>query len=372
MPENPSRRQSWIDVIIALGFGAVGILVTALFTEPWATNDRNVDLWGLALAGIAFAALVVRRRWPLVTLGVTTASVTAYLILTYPYGPILVAFFIAVYTVASLLPLRVAALSVAVALPILLIHVLVHPNALGGLLGLIPGSAWAVVPFAIGTTVRTSRQATEATRAEAVRQRLYEERMRLAQEVHDIVGHGLAAIQMQADVALHVESQHPLQTKMALESISRASSEAFQELRSTLDLISESPAARRTPAATLENIDELCRRISSAGVTVEFDLTGRVESVPPKVGLAVYRIVQEAMTNVIRHGAVPTARVRIAIGDESVEVLVSNPGPAVVDWSGHGIPGMQRRVAALGGTFDARATSDEFVVEASLPTTLPR
>jgi signal transduction histidine kinase len=366
------RHQRRIDLILAVALGAAGILLTAPFADQWAADDRTVDAWALALVGVAFGALAFRRRWPLVTLGVTTASVSAYLIATYPYGPILIAFFIAVYTVAALLPLRIAALSVALALPVLLIHVFVHPSSLGGLLGLIPGSAWAVVPFAIGTTVRTSRQAKEAARAEAIRDQLYEERIRLAQEVHDIVGHGLAAIQMQADVALHVEEQQPPKTKSALESISRASSEAFEELRSTLDLISESPAATLAPAASLENIEELCHRIGRTGVTVDFDLVGDTESVPSTVGVAVYRIVQEALTNVMRHGAVPAARARVVIGDGEVDIQVSNPGPAEVTSSGHGIAGMERRVAALGGTFDTRATADGFVVEASIPMGGPR
>lgn len=362
------RRQSRVDLLLATAVGAPAVAVTAAFVDKWAGNDRTVDAWALVLVAVAFGVLAVRRRRPLVTLGITTAAVSVYLIAAYPYGPVLIAFFIVVYTVASILPLRTASISVAVALFVLLTHLFVHPNALGGLLGLVPGSAWAVVPFAIGVSVRASRQTRDAAREQAVRQQLYEERIRLAQEVHDIVGHGLAAIQMQADVALHVDEQQSPNTRTALESISRASSEAFEELRSALDLIGQPDGATRSPTAGIGNIEELCDRIRAAGVSVDLVEKGDMARVPSPVGLAAYRLVQESLTNVIRHGAVPEAAVHVEAGHGSIDLWVTNPGPVSGETpSGHGIAGMRRRVGALAGTFDARATPDGFVVEASIP-----
>jgi signal transduction histidine kinase len=364
----PTRRELLIDAAIASIFGLGAILIT-FAAGDWSPADRSIDGLALILVGIAFGALAIRRRWPLPTLTITAAATSAYLILTYPYGPILFAFFIAVYTVASRLSLKTSAIAVSLALTVMLGHVFVHPSALGGLAGLIPGAAWAVVPFAIGTTVRFSREATEASRAEAMRDQLYEERIRIAQEVHDIVGHGLAAIQMQADVALHVDERQAPRTRAALESISRASAEAFEELRTTLDVVSGARGIKREPAMPgLGDIDELCERMRGAGVAIDVTVTGETADVPPALNLAAYRIIQESLTNVIRHGAQPAAQIEITVNGDAVDVRVANLGPTEEMWSeGRGIRGMRRRVETLGGTLSAGPTREGFEVAAWLP-----
>lgn len=372
LPQQLRRHQSRFDLALALLLGAAAVLITSFFGETGSGEDHNVDVWGLGLVALAFAPLAVRRRRPLVALAITAAASTAYLLAGYPYGPILIAYFIAVYTVATLLPLKTAAISVTASLVVLLTHIFVHPNALEGWLGLIAGSAWGVVPFAIGTSVRSARQTREAARAEAIRLQLYEERIRLAQEVHDVVGHGLAAIQMQADVALHVDEEQPSRTRSALEAISRASSEAFEELRSTLDVIGEQ-RDRRTPAPSLGDIEELCDRIRSAGVSVDLSIEGDQSEVSAAVGLAVYRIVQESLTNVIRHGTVPSAAVHVKLHEEIIDLRVSNPGPVTPDRGpGYGLAGMSRRVRALDGTFDAGPSDQGFEVHARIPASAGR
>ena len=365
-----TRHRFLPDFAIAVALGTVALLITAAFGDAWALDDESIDAWALTLVAFAYLPLAVRRRQPLLTLAVTTLATSIYLIESYPYGPILAAFFIAVYTVASRLPLAKSATAVAVALAVLLTHVFIHPSALGGWIGVIPGSAWAIVPFAIGTTVRGTRESREAARVESVRHQVYEERMRLAQEVHDIVGHGLAAIQMQADVALHVDEQQSPRTRAALESISRASSEAFEELRNTLDVIRGSREAPRAPIAPgLDDIEALCDRIRSTGVHIDLNIAEVRPEVPPTVGTAAYRVVQESLTNVIRHGAVPFATVDIDFSDGIVELNIVNPGlVSGVSPGGHGIEGMRRRVAAAGGTLHAGASTNGFEVAASIPT----
>jgi signal transduction histidine kinase len=357
------------DFAIALTLGTIALLITA-FGDAWSPDDESIDAWALTLVALAFMALAVRRRRPLTTLAVTTLATSIYLIQSYPYGPILAAFFIAVYTVASRLPLTKSATAVAVAVAVLLTHVFIHPSALGGWIGIIPGSAWAIVPFAIGTTVRVTREARDAARAESVRHQVYEERIRLAQEVHDIVGHGLAAIQMQADIALHVDEQQTPRTRAALESISRASSESFDELRNTLDVISGTRETPRAPIVPgLDDIEALCDRIGSTGVHVELTMAAARPEVATSVGTAAYRVVQESLTNVMRHGAVPVVTVDIDFTDGIMELKVVNPGPVSADRSdGHGIDGMRRRVETAGGTLHAGASADGFEVKASIPT----
>jgi len=365
----PTSRELLVDGATAVVLGAAALMITWGAVDAWAPDDRPVDAFALSLVGIAFGALAVRRRWPLFTLAVTTIATSTYLIMTFPYGPILAAFFVAVYTVASRYSLRASGISVAIALLVLLSHVFVHPSALGDLLGLIPGSAWAVVPFAIGATVRLSREATEAARAEAMRQQLYEERIRLAQEVHDIVGHGLAAIQMQADVALHVDEQQAPRTRAALESISQASAEAFEELRTTLDVVSAAQRTIREPVSPgLGDIDELCARMRGAGLGIVLEMPTKTKEVPPAADLAAYRVIQESLTNVIRHGARPSARIAVTLDDGDLEIRIVNPGPtANMKAEGRGIQGMRRRVEALGGTLSAGATQEGFEISARLP-----
>jgi len=361
------RRQTLLDLLLVAFLGSPALLITARFGDTWFLDDRQIGAYGLTLMVVAFASLTVRRLWPIATLAIATAATTAYLLEGFPYGPILATFFIAVYTVAARLPFRRGVVSVLVALAVLLTHVFVHPSALGGLLGIIPASAWAAVPFAIGTTVRFSRGAVEADRAEAMRRQLYEERIRVAQEVHDIVGHGLAAIQMQADVALHVEGEQTPQTRKALESISRASSEAFEELRSALDVVSPNRPGRGPVSPGLADLEGLCGRMRGAGLSIDLTLTGDPRRIPPAVELATYRIAQESLTNVIRHGAVAAATLRVNVLEDAISIKVTNPGPAGGGTEGRGLSGMRRRIEALHGTLAAGPSPEGFTVEARLP-----
>ncbi len=369
----PLSRRTLGDVALAAVVLVVAVVGT-LGAEHASGADTAMDARGYALLVPAAAVLVIRRWSPLLTLGVTTALTTAYLLLEYPYGPILLAFAVAVYTVARHLPLVPAATASLVALLVLLTHLLTNDAALPGALGLVPGSAWAVVPFAIGVTTRVTRESAARARAEAVRQRVDDERLRVAQEVHDVVGHGLAAIKMQADVALHVLSQRPEQAGTALQAISKTSTEALTELRATLGLVRQGATeATRSPTPGLRQLDELRQRMGSAGVRVDLEETGSGEDLSPAVDLASYRVVQESLTNVLRHSGSSLATVRIAHQADAVLITVSNrleataPSPSPSP-DGMGISGMRQRVTALGGELTAGPTTDgRFEVRARLP-----
>jgi signal transduction histidine kinase len=353
-----------VAVIIAIGLPATVALNKA------STVDHEVDVIALLLVVGAALPLVVRRRWPLITLAVTTACVSAYLITGYPYGPILLSFLVAVYTVASRLPLRQAAPATFAALLVLLVHVLTHKAAIGGLTGLIPGSAWAVIPFAIGVTVRQTRESAARARAEALREQVYDERLRIAQEVHDVVGHGLAAIKMQADIALHLLARKPDQAEVALTAISRTSTEALAELRATLAVVRrEDQEEIRTENAGLDRLADLRRRMSEAGIEVSLHTNGSPNGLPAAVGLAGYRVVQESLTNVLRHSQAKVASVDVGYQTDAVLITVSNPAAGVsIREGGSGIAGMRNRVTSLGGDFSAGPTADgRFEVSARIP-----
>ena len=364
------------DAPLALALVAVGVLGSPQAAR-WQPTAGRLDALGYALVVVAAGALVGRRLWTLPVLLVTSTATSVYLVLRYPYGPIFVALVVAVYTAAVRLPVRALAVGCAVATGGLLAHVLVvaaGPQGTGALVGLVPGSAWIAVPFAVGRLVRAGREAAARGRAEEVRRYAYEDRLRIAQEVHDVVGHGLAAITMQAEIALHVLPRRPDHAGTALAAISRTSREALDELRATLATMrSDTP---HTPGPGLARLPDLVARLTGTGVPVDLTVRGVPCGLPAPVDLAAYRIVQEALTNVLRHAGPATATVCVAYraGRLDVEVTDDGRGPPHPDpGTGHGIAGMRERVAALGGEFAAGPGPDGrgYRVRASLPVEEP-
>jgi signal transduction histidine kinase len=278
---------------------------------------------------------------------------------------------LAVYLAARHAPLDRAVPYSLAALVLMLVHLLVHGHQLG-LFWVIDVSAWVIVPFSIGFALRLRRETAVRARTEAIRQSVDGERLRVSQEVHDIVGHGLAAIKMQADVALHVLPRKPDQAKVALEAISRTSSQALDELRATLAVVRRTGTdAERSPVPSLSRLDELRRRMAEAGVYVSLETFGEpLAALPVAVDLTGYRIIQESLTNVLRHSGAGQATVSIRYEADGVHITVSSPvtrHPSGED--GFGIPGMRERVLALGGEFAAGPSlHDTFEVRARLPT----
>lgn len=349
-------RSAWL----AIALGVVMIGGTAAGAGVPARTEFNAG--GGFLMGAVALTLVVRRRWPLVTLAVVTVLTTAYLFAGYPLGLIFLGFAAAVYTVARHLPLARSVPASLAALGLLFTHLLVDRE---GVAGFLYGSAWMLIPFAFGVTIRARHEVAARDRAEAIRAHVDDERLRLAQEVHDIVGHGLAAIKMQADVALHVLAKRPEQARPALAAISRTSSEALAELRTTLAEVRDDG---RSAGLGLGRLDDLRRRMGEAGLDVAVETTGTPRGVPAIVDLTGYRIVQESLTNVLRHGGTDRAEVTVRYADTAVEITVSNPvGGEVRPAEGSGIAGMRRRVDALGGSFSAGAARGRFEVRAVLP-----
>jgi signal transduction histidine kinase len=362
------------DVGLAVVLAVVGVANAAMADAWWATAaNRPTDGAGYALVAGTGLVLAVRRAWPLVTLAVATVLTSAYLIVAYPYSLVLLSFAVAVYTVARCRPLREALIASGCALLPLLVHLLTNSAALSGAVGLAPAVAWVAVPFAVGATRRMAAEAAARARAEVLRQRVDDERLRVAQEVHDIVGHGLAAIKMQADIALHVLRKRPEQAQTALDVISRTSGEALDELRTTLAVVRRTDVDdTRDPAPSLARVEQVRQRMAHAGLDVRVETTGTPRPLPVPVELAGYRIVQESLTNVLRHSDARTADVTLSYADDAVGITVTNTPPGGASGAardGSGIAGMRRRVALLGGEFTAGSTEDgRFEVHAVLPT----
>jgi signal transduction histidine kinase len=365
------------DIGLAAVLTMGGVVGSAFAGNP-ARAAVPIDALGFALVVPTAVVLSVRRRWPLPVLAVVTVCTSVYLMLGYAYGPILVCFMISVYSAARHTPpARSAPYSLTALMPLLVIHLFARDAGLG-VYGLIPVSAWVVVPFALGFTLRTRRETAVRARAEAIRQRVAEERFRVAQEVHDIVGHGLAAIKMQADIALHLLAKKPDQAELALSAISRTSSDALEELRATLAMVRRTETGtERSPVPSLVRLEGLRQRMAEAGVHVGLDTSGEPPAgLPVAVDVTGYRVVQESLTNVLRHSGAAKASVRIWYEPEGVLIVVANPvanpvaetSAASTGEGGFGISGMRERVLALGGEFTAGpATHGGFEVHARLP-----
>lgn len=364
------RHRAVVDAIVAVALTAVSVVSAAVLsseTDP----PRAADALGYALIVIACLPLVVRRRLPVPVLAVSSIAVAVYLVLGYPYTVVMLAVSIAVYSVCRRQPLLPALVLSGVTLLVLLVHIFVNPASLPGFFGVIPAAAWIAIPATIGISRRLILEARARERAEAESRLREQERLRVAGEVHDVVGHGLAAIQMQADIALHLAHIRPEQGLKALEAISTASSSALVELREALRELApggEGEGAPRVPAAGLSRLDELCDRIRAAGVDVEVSIVGTPRSVAAAVDLAAYRIIQEALTNIVRHAMSPRAVVELEYSPADLSVSVTSPHDGSAIAEGFGIRGIRRRVSSLGGTVAIRV-GESLRVHVILPDT---
>jgi signal transduction histidine kinase len=310
-----------------------------------------------------------------------------------PYGPVLFSLAVALYTVAAHRPLRFSAPAAGTAFVVLLGCDFIGAGAGLDVVG--PIGAWIAAPLAIGVVVRVSREQVLTSRRDEARRQADAERLRVAQEVHDVVGHGLSAINMQAEIALHLMARQPGRAEEALIAISRTSRESLEELRATLGAVRRGDDLDdRTPVPGLARLDALVDRTRAVGVPVTLDVNGPLDGLSVTVDLTAYRIVQESLTNVLRHAGPATAAVDISVVDDTltVEVTDTGGGNARVDGDGaarsraggngaggiraggiregggHGLAGMRERVTALGGSLAAGPRPEGgFAVSATLP-----
>jgi signal transduction histidine kinase len=210
-------------------------------------------------------------------------------------------------------------------------------------------------------------------RDEEARRRASEERLRIAHELHDVLGHNISLISVQAGVALHLMDQQPEQARIALSVIKDASKDALRELRSVLDVlrqVNEEPP--RSPAPSLASLGELVARASEAGLLVRTEVSGDLRRLPASVDLAAFRIIQEALTNVMRHSGQTTSSVQVTCDEQEITLRIDNEAgkEAIREGAGagQGILGMQERATALGGVVEAGPRPDGgFRVMARLP-----
>ncbi|MFF4699176.1 sensor histidine kinase [Streptomyces chattanoogensis] len=374
-------RLPWVSTAAVTVFVTVGSGFAA-HNQP---DRMPLDAFARALLVLGGVLLLFRHRYPRTAAIGTSASAAVYFAAGYAYGPVFLTIALGAFAA------------------ILAGHRVVAWCALGGLWvshllvghwlyrrlppphdGPAPWSdelfvaALMVAVVAVSELVRVRREQLARVRAEraaAERRRADEERLRIARELHDVLAHSISVINVQAGVGLALLDSDPEQARTALTTIKAASKEALGEVRQVLDTLRTRGDAPRSPAPGLDRLPELTEQAKDAGLSVAVTTEGTRVALPPGADLAAFRIVQEALTNIVRHSGSRSARVLLRHTPGALEIQVDDDGPAASatgdpDGGGNGLVGMRERAAALGGTVEAGPRPDGgFRVRARIPLT---
>ncbi|MGW7236591.1 sensor histidine kinase [Streptomyces sp. NPDC054804] len=360
---------------------AVLVLVGSNFAAHEQPHREPLDAYGRLLLLATCALLLWRHRRPVPVVFGTAALVLVYVAAGYPYGPVFAAVAVACFSavVAGRRRAAWAAVGMLWGGHLLISLWLYRRLPPPGDTGAHPGqeliiATWVLIVVSVAELVRLRREQwarERADRAQAARRRADAERLRIARELHDVLAHSISVINVQAGMGLALLDSDPEQARTALTTIKAASKEALGEVRQVLDTLRAPGDAPRAPAPGLGRLPELVEQAASAGLTVTVE--GEPPRLPPGADLAAFRIVQEALTNVVRHSGSRHARVRLEPGGGELRLRIDDDGPATgadAGGSGNGLAGMRERAAALGGTIEAGPRADGgFRVLAVLPLT---
>ena len=370
------RGPGWTPLGLALVVGFIQVIGTH-FAAQDQSNRATLDVLAYALLVGGPVALIWRKRYPGAVAVVVTGITLAYLLLDYPFGPVFLSLIIGYF---SAITEGQRAWAWASALFLYIAHFALRAAFDIGdgvtWVEIFGVAAWLLIVLVASEGIRLRRDhAVDVARnqQEETRRRASEERLRIAQELHDVLAHNVSLISVQANVALHLMDEQPDQARVALTAIKQASKGALGELRSVLSVLRQlDEGAPRAPTPGLDRLDELVSNASISGISVRTEVTGEPRTLPAGVELAAFRIIQEALTNVTRHAGAETAIVRLQYGDHALGVEVEDSGNGIPvafpNGSRHGIQGMRERATALGGTLQAGPKPHGgFRVAATLP-----
>ena len=390
------RWQQWwatetralvVDAILAWSLGAL-----ALF-ELIRSNPAAVPIGAVALLLVQSTALMFRRRWPMAVYAVVGVGTIVYSWLGFTSNVAGLGVLIAIYTVAAHLPLADALLAGG-------IYVI---GMFLSLLGTSQTSASApdrfiaeflinllalALAWTVGVTVRTRRAYVASLEARAAllererednaRLAVALERGRIARELHDVVAHSVSVVVVQAAAAERLIDADPAGAREAMRIVASVGREALGEMRRVLDVLRDSGAGGGlAPQPGIDELDALARRMADAGLPVELSVQGEERPLPASAALSAYRIVQESLTNTLRHAGPARARVMLRYLPDALEIRVSDNGAgarasAVSEGGGHGLIGMRERVALFGGELEAGPRPEGgYAVLARIPTVEP-
>jgi signal transduction histidine kinase len=347
--ESPAR-----DVALAVLLTAVMLVGSYDEAHPSQPGDQVLNghpvpytpAAAFLLVAVAGLVLAGRRRYPLTVLAVSTAAVAVYGLLGYVNGAALLLPTAALYAVAQTGSIRRAVGAAVITLAVLMAATAANNpfGTFGGGFELIPGLIAAALLGGLAVNNRRAYIASLQARAEDdARRRVDEERLRIARELHDVVAHTMATINVQASVATHVLADRPEAAAQALRNIKLASKDGLRELRAVLNVLRQADdgddadaSGRTQPTPGLGQLDALIAGTAQAGLATSLSLTGEAGPLPAAVDLAAYRIIQESLTNAIRHAGPATAAVALTYGDAELRIEVTDTGRGSRAAGGHG------------------------------------
>ncbi|MFR9779958.1 sensor histidine kinase [Micromonospora sp. MS34] len=387
------RPPAWVpDIGLALLVAWFQVRGTQLVGLPAQTAmlDRPGHLGYVLLAGSGLV-LAGRRRWPVAVFAAVAATNAIYYLAHYADGPSWTALFVAAYTLTAQAEhsrVRVAAVAIASLSVVWLATADLRPLLGAGWVFFRIGTA--VMAAALGESVRARRVITaqalaraelaERTRDEEALVRVTAERLRIAREVHDTVAHAIAVINVQAGVTAHVLDKRCAQARETLMTIEATSARALGELRATLAMLRDTGSGCDTATPGLARLTELTKVAEDVGLHVQVNIPGLLPDLPDEVDRAAYRVVQEAITNAIRHAGPARMDILLSCADGTLSIDISDDGVGPPDAAlrtestypniGRGITGMRERCALLGGTLTAGpGPAGGFRIQARLPLT---
>jgi signal transduction histidine kinase len=356
------------DTVLAAVVGLV--TVVSVVVDDQQDERLRITAFGWAMLVLQVVPLVWRRRAPVAVAIVSMVASAAYGIRPLPDPAIMFAPSLALYTVAAHTRRRTSVPYALITIAVAAVTVVVSdsPDAADVAVNYFVG----ITSWVVGDMVRGQRERAAlvvAHRDEAVQRAASDERVRIARDLHDVVAHHVSVIVVQAEAAQEVLAAHPEQAGAAMATVADTARDALTELRRTMGVLRAD--ATTEPQPDLASLDELADTIGRAGLPVTLHRDDRCAGVDPVVGLATYRVVQEALTNVLRHAPTATqAVVDVSVDGGALLVTVSDDGPLVhaPGETGLGLVGMRERVGVLGGSLDAGPRpAGGFEVRARLP-----
>ncbi|MFC3495352.1 sensor histidine kinase [Glycomyces rhizosphaerae] len=365
-----------VDLVV--GF-VNAVIVVGWTLVAWSLKMRDTEGLNEPLAWLMMAITVVvlfwRSSYPLTVTLVTLACTLVYYPGSSTDGPMLLAFVIALYTLAALGHICAAGIIAGLTFVVIVVSEVIagftHMTAsetfmLGG---------WVIAVPAIGAVVanfRRYRAETTVALAETQKRSVAEERLRIARELHDAVGHHLSLINVQTAAALRKLKRDPkFRTEETLQVIADTSQSSLRELRAMVGVLREPGEASPTgPGPSLEQLPALVDAARASGLDVDLRVDGSAV-LPVAVDASAYRVVQESLTNVLRHAKAKRVQIKVVTGTSTLAVAVLDDGLADAKGAkaaGNGLTGMRERAESLGGTFNAGPRDDGgFSVEATWP-----
>ena len=382
-----TQRQWAFDALVVTAVLTVGVLGTVQIGDSADIGFlREQDAFHFTLVALMAVPLVFRRVYPVPVMAIVLASWVIDRGLDYPDTPAAAGVAIAFYTIGAELDRRQSLLIGGTSA-----FVVVGWTAVGTFylesvtsVAVITTTISTLTPLLIGREMYERRrrvdelerraERAEQEREERAKQAVVEERARIARELHDVVAHQMTVMTLQAEGAKRIASGSDPRIVEALETIRVAGHGALAEMRRTLGLLRPTDDHAVTePLPRLADLEKLVTQIRDAGVPVDVDISGPERRLSDGAELSAYRIVQESLTNAIRHGGPGvTTKVSIEYGEESLDLTVSDDGRGTSantpDNGGHGIIGMRERIAVLGGEFEAGPkTGGGYRVRATIP-----